>query len=244
MRVVTIVATISMLGVGCGRIDFDPLVLDSAPLADAPPDAEQRPFAFVQRNDGDGGGANVFGVPFASPVAAGNLVIATFDFDAASAFSSAVVDSLGNSYSMVGPFSNGTNHQFIAYAVTTAAGDDTVTVTLQGTSESYLEVRIHEYAGAWPADPLDSSAGANGSSVAVDGAQTPPFVTTQTNELVFGLFIFGAFGTSGTNFTPRSTLAGDVTEDRLATDPGPNTVTATMLGGSSWTACGATFFTH
>ena len=242
----------AILATACGRVDFDPSpprdatdATGATDATDATGDAAPRSFAFVQTKSKNAGAASAHSVAFDAPVVAGDLIVVAFDFDANTALTPILIgDMRASSYQLLGPFDNGTNHQYIAYAVATSSGIDSIAVALMGTSLSYLEVRIHEYAGAWPAAPLDQQIGANGASLAMDGARTPPLTTTRPEELIFGFFTFGGSGAPGTGFTQRSSLAGDVTEDELAVTPGPYTPTATMLSGSSYTGCAAAFFTR
>jgi len=220
-----------VVAVACGRVGFDPSApRDATAATDGTADATPRSFAFVQTKSENAGAASAHSIAFDARVTAGDLLVVAFDFDANTALTPILIgDMRATSYQLLGPFDNGTNHQYIAYAVATSSG---------------IEVRIHEYAGAWPAAPLDQQVGANGGSLAMDGAQPPPLTTTQPDELIFGSFTFGGAGVPGTGFTQRSSLDGDVTEDQLAATPGVHRVTATMLSGSSYTGCAAAFFTR
>ena len=72
--------------------------------------------------------------------------------------------------------------QAIYYAKNIAAGSNTVTVTFNQAA-AYVDVRILEYSGLDPTNPLDVTAGAAGTSTSANsGAAT----TTSANELIFG----------------------------------------------------------
>ena len=86
--------------------------------------------------------------------------------------------------------------------------------------------------------PFDQAASQGGSTTGVEAAASPPVITTEPNELIFGVVIDGAVST-GLGYTLRGNDFGDVTEDRIATTPGSYVVTASTNGG--WLATIAAF---
>ena len=96
---------------------------------------------------------------------------------------SLVVDSRGNSYILaVGPTLGSALTQSIYYARNIAGGNKTATVTFNQTA-AYPDVRVLEYSGADPTNPLDVTAAAMGNS---KSPSSSPAAITTSNELIFG----------------------------------------------------------
>jgi hypothetical protein len=229
----------------CGRVNFGLLAPDGDPRRDGGCPVSSAPLAFVQVNAATTTGGSNFVQQFANPIVAGDLLVVTFDYGATARNSRAaqVTDSLGNAYTIKGPF-DGTERQYIAYSVACASGTNLVTVTLDAPPDGQLNLYVHEYAGAWSADPFDAAAGATGAATTTDGATTPAITTTSTSELLFVDCTFAGFGSSGTGFAMRSGFHGNVTEDRVVNAPGSYAGTASWLSGGGWTISIAAFHEH
>src|SRR6266849_1662541 len=130
-------------------------------------------------------------VTFTSAQAAGNLNVVVVGWNDTTAAVSSLTDSVGNVYTLaVGPTKNFgspglTITQSIYYAkniVGAAAGANTVTVRFT-VAAVYADIRILEYSGLDPANPIDVTAAAIGTiAVTNSGAAT----TTHDNDLIFG----------------------------------------------------------
>src|SRR5579872_5590502 len=118
---------------------------------------------------------------------AADLNVVVVGWNDSTATVSSVTDTKGNSYALAGApvVQSGTATQAIYYAksiATAAAGANTVTVTFS-TGAAYPDVRIAEYSGLDPANPLDVSIGGQGNSAtSSSGAVT----TTNANDLLVG----------------------------------------------------------
>jgi hypothetical protein len=209
---------------------------------DAADSAPPSPITFVQTNSDATGVATAESANFNSNVQTGNLIIVGFDYDSTSGATLAnVTDSISNIYQVaVGPFDGAGIREYIVYAVNQGSGPDSVKVTLNASTTSFFEVRLHEYSGLAAKNPFDRGVSATGTSTAVDGMVTPPIVTSANNELIFGLGVCGIC-TSGTGFTLRSNFADDVTEDEIAATVGSYQGFATMTSGSGWAMSIAAF---
>ena len=105
-------------------------------------------------------------VTFTAAQAAGDLNVVAVGWNDGAAAVSTVTDRSGNTYTRaVGPTSSlGTVSQSIYYAkniVAAAAGTNTVTVTFS-TAAANPDIRILEYTGADPNNPVDVTAAAGG----------------------------------------------------------------------------------
>jgi len=248
---------------GCARAGFEPaLVLDAtadqrgkdltlpdrtapdrtAPDRTAPDRALPSPPRFVQIAAGNQSVGPSLTQSFGASVTAGNLVIAAFDYQNATgrnAMAAAVADSLDDTFALVGPHDGpSARRQYVAYAIARASGACTVTVTLTEDPGGYFELRLHEYASVSQTAPFDVAASGAGTATGLDAAQTASFVTSEPNELVFGMVIDGTVS-AGTGFTLRGDHYLDVTEELIATTSGTYRVTATPSG--PWVATAAVF---
>jgi hypothetical protein len=107
-------------------------------------------------------------VSFTKAQAAGDLNVVVVGWNDTIAAVSTVTDTSGNSYALaVGPTAfSGYLTQSIYYAkniVAAAAGANVVTVTFS-TAAAYPDIRILEYSGASPNNPIDVTAAGSGSS--------------------------------------------------------------------------------
>ena len=153
---------------------------------------------------------------------AGNLNVVVVGWNDGTATVQSVTDSVGNSYALaVGPTTGTGLRQSIYYARNIAgSGNNTVTVVFNH-GATKPDVRILEYSGVDPSNPLDVAVGASGNSNIADSG----FVTTTApNELVFGADIVHSNTTivAGAPFTARiiTSTDSDIAEDRLVNVPG------------------------
>jgi hypothetical protein len=148
-----------------------------------------------------------------------------------------VTDSRGNVYTpAVGRTTTTGLSATIYYAKnigSAAAGSNTVTVTFSGAA-SYPDVRILEYAGADPINPLDGTATATGTGTT---STTAAVVTTSATDLLFAANVVATMTTgAGAGFTSRIISGdGNIAEDRLVTAVGSYTASATLTSGA-WVA--------
>jgi hypothetical protein len=180
-------------------------------------------------------------VAFPDPVQDHDAIIVCFTFPSGSATLQAITDSLDNTYSVVvGPVvTNGLVH-YIALASNSAAGSDTVTVTLSAaeSNNNSSEALALEYTGLALTDPFDAADydSAGSGTVMSSGSVT----TSVAHELLL------AYGHSsdpmaGPGYTARDSGGGNsLVEDRIVFATGNYTATATTDAGI-WTLILATF---
>ena len=183
--------------------------------------------------------ATTVAVPFNAAQAAGDLNVVVVGWNDTTAAVSSVTDKSGNKYALaVGPtlYSSSTEpfSQSIYYAkniAAAAAGANSVTVTFS-TAAAAPDIRILEYSGADPNNPVDVTAASSGNSTtSSSGAAT----TTNPTDLLFGANIVWTTTTGpGSGFTQRILTSpdGDIAEDRMVTATGTYSATA-PLGGSA-----------
>jgi hypothetical protein len=232
---------------GCGRIDFDPL--GSSPDDGRPTDVTDvtdgfepsgETIAFVQVTSTTLQSA--LSVDASLVVTSGNLIVAAIDY-APQTRVATVADNQDNTYTLLGPFDgpgNPANRQYVAYAIASTSGTLACTVTLDGASSSYLELRLHEYTNESPTAPFDVVSSSAGSAAGTDGIQTT-LVTTSPNELIYALATIEQGGVEGTGFTLRTGVKADVSEDRQVGAPGTYLATATETAGNAWTITAVAF---
>ena len=199
------------------------------------------PIAFVQVN------AATPQTPSASvsvtyPVAQtlGNLNVVVVGWNDTTSTVTGVSDSRGNTYALaIGPTTGTGLRQSIYYAKSIAAGGNTVTVTFNQAAV-WVDVRVLEYSGLDPTNPLDKTAGAAGSgTTASSGAAT----TTAAKELIFGAgMTISRFSGAGTGFISRIITSpdADIAEDQTVTTTGSYSATAPNTS-SNWVMQVATF---
>ena len=171
-------------------------------------------------------------VTYPATQTAGNLNVVVVGWNDTASTVSMVSDSLGNNYVLaIGPTSGTGLRQSIYYAAGIKAGNNTVTVRFNQAA-LYVDVRMLEYSGLDPANPLDVKAGAAGSgTTASSGAAT----TTSANDLLFGAGMTTAHFTGpGTGFISRiiTNPDADIAEDRTVSTTGSYSATAPNSSGS------------
>jgi len=177
-------------------------------------------------------------ITFTAAQAAGHLNVVVVGWNDTAATVSTITDKSGNTYARaVGPtIQSGVASQSIYYAkniVAAAAGANVVAVTFS-VAAAYPDIRILEYSGADPNNPVDVTAASSGNSVtSSSGAVT----TTNSTDLLFGanLVQTGTTG-AGAGFTSRLLTSpdGDIAEDEMVTAAGSYSATAPVSPSSQW----------
>ena len=178
-------------------------------------------------------------VTFAAAQTAGNLNVVIVGWNDATATVTSVKDSKGNNYLRAGTpvvLSSARLSQSIYYAkniAAAAANANTVTVTFNAAAGN-PDVRILEYSGLDPSNPLDVVVGATGTSAtSSSGAAT----TSTANDLLVGANTVQTLTTgAGANFTKRLITSpdGDIVEDRVVTATGSYSATAPLKPAGGW----------
>ena len=186
-------------------------------------------------------------VTFVAAQFAGDLNVVAVGWTSGPATVSSVTDRSGNIYTLaVGPtVQNGLTSQSIYYAkniAAAAAGANIVTVAFSS-SASNPDIRILEYNGADPNNPVDATAATIGSgTTSSSGSAT----TTNSTDLIFGANMLGNNGghgsgrtvtmTPGAGFTSRMITSpdGDIAEDKMVTAAGRFNATATLGSWGPW----------
>jgi fibronectin type 3 domain-containing protein len=175
---------------------------------------------------------------FKAAQAAGHLNVVVVGWNDSTAVVKSVTDKSGNTYTRaVGPtVLSGSLSQSIYYAkniVAAAAGANIVTVTFS-VAAVYPDIRIVEYSGADPNNPVDvTAAGTGSSSISNSGSAA----TTNATDLLFAANIVATFtSTSGAGFTSRTITSpdGDIVEDRMVTTAGSYSAAAPLSSAGPW----------
>jgi hypothetical protein len=195
--------------------------------------------AFVQVNSAvpQSSAVSTVTVTYTAAQTAGNLNVVIVGWNNTTAAVGAVSDVSGNTYMLaVGPTIGAgiTQSIFIAKSIAgAAAGVNKVTVNFSS-SAAFPDVRIVEYSGIDPANPVDvTAAGAGTNSTSSSGNA----VTSNANDmLVAGNTVATQTTAAGTGFTNRGITSpnADITEDRFVTAPGTYSATATLSSAGPW----------
>jgi len=177
-------------------------------------------------------------VTFTAAQAAGDLNVIAVGWNDSTATIAAVTDNSGNIYTLaVGPaVQSGYATQSIYYArniVAAGAGANSVTVTFSPAAIS-PDIRILEYSGADPNNPVDVTAAASGSSATGNSGSV---TTTNATDLLFAAnLVQGTTTAPGSGFTSRLLTQpdGDIAEDRMVTATGSYSATAPVTPSSPW----------
>src|SRR5262249_51621527 len=160
---------------------------------------------------------------FSSAVTSGNLIVVWVWYNSAAQNIVSVTDTVGNAYALaVGP-TTGTGgmagwRQELWYAKNVVGGSNlNVTATFSGTFNAEKSITAHEYSGIDPVAPLD---GASGVATSAANASTGSVTTRFGSELIFAAGLFQGSGSAGTGFTRRSSIASNVSEDKVASTIG------------------------
>ena len=174
-------------------------------------------------------------VTFAAAQAAGDLNVVVVGWNNSTATVSKVTDTSNNTYTLaVGPtIQSGVATQSIYYAkniVAAAAGANIVTVTFSAAA-AFPDIRVLEYKGADPNNPVDVTAAASGSSATGSSGSV---TTSNATDLLFGADLVQTNTTgAGAGFTSRLLTSpdGDIAEDEMVTSIGSYSATATLTSG-------------
>jgi hypothetical protein len=177
-------------------------------------------------------------VTFASAQTSGNLNVVVVGWNDTNASVSSVTDSKGNVYALaVGPTLNpGSLSQSVYFAKNIIGGAaNTNTVTVRFTvSAQYADIRILEYSGLDPVNPVDVTAAAIGTSATSSSGSA---VTTNANDLIFGAnMVSTANAAAGAGFTSRVITVpdSDIAEDRIVSAAGNYSASASLTGSGPW----------
>ena len=180
----------------------------------------------------------IVGITYTAAQTSGDLNVVVVGWNDGVAVVNTVSDSSGNTYTLaVGPTAiSGVESLSIYYAkniAAAAAGANTVTVTFS-TGAAYPDIRILEYQGADPNNPVDVTVASSGNSASSSsGAVT----TTNAADLLVAanLVQTGTTG-AGTGFTSRMITQpdGDIVEDRMVTTTGSYSATAPVSPSGQW----------
>jgi hypothetical protein len=180
--------------------------------------------------------ATLAAVTYTAAQAAGNLNAVIVGWGDSTAQIASVTDASGNVYELaIGPTQlSGTASLSIYYAkniVAAPAGANTVTVRFS-TAAAFPGVKILEYSGIDPLNPLDMVVGATGNSTTSDSG---PLTTTSALDLLLGASYVQMTATGpGSGFTQRLNPDGDIAEDRLVTATGSYHATAPIDLSGWW----------
>jgi HYDIN/CFA65/VesB-like, Ig-like domain/Cep192 domain 4 len=176
-------------------------------------------------------------VTYTAAQSVGNLNVVVVGWNDTRAVVTSVSDSKGNVYTRaIGPTLGSGLSQSIYYAkniVAAAAGANQVTVTFSPAA-AYPDIRILEYSGIDPANPMDTSAGAAGNSSSPSSGAA---VTANATDLLVGANTVATLTSgAGSAFTRRMITSpdGDIAEDRVVTTPGSYSATAPLSWGGPW----------
>ena len=176
-------------------------------------------------------------VTFTAAQIAGDLNVVVVGWNDSTATVSAVTDTSGNIYTRaVGPtVQAGLASQSIYYAknIAAAAGGNIVTVTFS-TVAAYPDIRILEYSGADPNNPVDVTAASSGNSATSNSGSA---TTTNAADLLFGAnLVQTSTAGPGSDFTSRLLTSpdGDIAEDQMVTAIGSYSATAPVGPSGPW----------
>lgn len=189
---------------------------------------------FVQEAITNSNGSSQVGVSFPGAQTAGDLNVVVVGWADNTSSVVSVSDSQGNPYALAaGPTAHAGLTQAIYYAKNISGGNNAVTVKLNAVA-NFPELRIFEYAGADPSNPVDQSVAAAGASATADSG---PATTTAPNELIFAAdTVQGGTGyvAEGDPFVPRLVTSTDVAEDRVVDLLDTYDATAVLSNTGTW----------
>jgi len=173
-------------------------------------------------------------VTYPSAQTAGDLNVVVVGWNDTIASVKSVTDSHGNTYTLaVGPVLGTNLSQSIYYAKNIASGSsNTVTATFSQAAVA-VDLRVLEYSGADPQNPLDATAFATGNSSTTSSGSAP---TNAANELVVAAnTVYTGTSGPGAGFTKRIiTSDGDLVEDEIVSTAGTYGATAPLGSSGNW----------
>src|SRR5216684_2047439 len=200
--------------------------------------AQAAPIAFMQSNSATPQTPQTsVTITYTAAQTAGDLNVVVVGWNDTTAKVSSVVDSKGNTYALAAApvVQTGVATQAIYYAkniVSAAAGANTVTVTFS-VAANFADIRIAEYSGIDPVNPLDVSAGAQGNTATSNSGSV---TTANANDLLVGAnLVQSSTVSAGSGYTSRGiTGDGDILEDRVVTVTGSYSATANLNTTQLW----------
>ena len=179
--------------------------------------------------------ASTVEVAFPGAQSSGDLNVVVVGWNDSSASVTAVTDSNGNQYALaVGPTVQASvASQSIYYAkniAAAAAGANVVTVTFS-TAAIYPDIRVLEYSGADPNNPVDVTAASSGNGITGSSGSA---TTTNATDLIFGANLVQTTTSGpGSGFTSRLLTSpdGDIAEDLMVNATGTYSATAPLSSG-------------
>jgi Bacterial Ig domain len=208
--------------------------------------AEAVPIAFKQQNFSTAtNNQRAVSTTYTNAQTAGNTNIVAIGWRSDEGEISKVTDDRGNAYELAAPLTRGEGNlsQAIYYAKNIVAGPagNTVKVTFSG-ARLGPDVRIAEYSGLDPTNPVDVTTSSSGSN---NNATSGSVTTTAANTMLFAAGIsWSNYGNATNEFTTRvltqpkmgglaSTGTG-IVADRIASTIGTYEATAPVSGGGTW----------
>src|ERR1700730_1208477 len=194
--------------------------------------------AFVQANyEAPQVSRSLVAVSYTNNQIAGDVNVVVVGWNDTTARINSVTDTAGNIYQLaIGPTQvSGTASQSIYYAkqiVGAPGGVNVVTVTFS-TAATFPDVRILEYSGIDPLNPVDAAVGGTGAGATSDSGQV---TTKSATDLLLGAnYVQTGTTGPGTGFTQRllGGSHGDLIEDQVVTATGTYSATA-PLGTQGW----------
>ena len=169
---------------------------------------------------------------------AGDLNVVVVGWNDSTATVASVTDKSGTQYTLaVGPtVISGIASQSIYYLkniAAAAAGANVVTVTFASPA-NFPDIRILEYSGVDPVNPIDVTAASSGNSTSSNSGTA---TTTTANDLIIGANLVQTTTTGpGSGFTSRmiSSPDADIAEDRLVTTAGSYSAVAPLSPAAPW----------
>jgi hypothetical protein len=174
-------------------------------------------------------------VPYKAAQLAGDINIVVVGWNNTTALVNSVTDTKGNVYklALVATTFNGLS-QSIYYAKNIGAAPTNSITVLLNASAAYLDIRIAEYSGIDPVNPIDVV-------IAAAGAATPTstgaiLTTNPTDMLVAANVVMTETTGPGAGYTQRILTVpdADILEDQYVTKVGSYTATAPLNQSGSW----------
>ena len=194
------------------------------------------PINFIQRGDAATGiSAQTIPVPMTNPQGKGNLNVVIAGWSDTSAQISTITDTEGNTYVMALPVIQGTSLSQVIYYAKNIKGDgataNTITVKFSGSAAS-PDIRVLEYSGPDPSNPLDTGMSNAGNGALAD---TGVCTTTSATEVIVAAATVGTLvSAAGPGFTTvDNTSIGDNVEHQITSAKGSCEAT-TVLQSGNW----------
>jgi hypothetical protein len=200
------------------------------------------PIAFVQAGSNQNVDAplptaqNFITVPFKGAQTTGNLNVVVVGWQDSSATVASVTDTAGNVYTLANSsVISGTASLSTYYAadiLPSPPNTNVVSVNFNGLAMNG-DVRIAEYAGLDPTNPLDVAIAGQGSN---NISNSNSISTTNANDLLVGAnVVYARSTTAGAGYASRVISPnGGILEDRIVSATGSYSATATLSGAASW----------